>query len=131
MAISSRFLGADAVHRRIDGCPLSVQPPSEDERACATCPFNVVFPEQAQVGCSIDTPVELFSKAHASLARRDAALAVTFDALRATPGAVDAAIAERWLAVATRWDALIGDDEPEALEVASIIARFARAVITL
>jgi hypothetical protein len=131
VSISSRFLGADALHRRIEGCPLAARPPSDDERACATCPFNVVFREQPMVGCSIDTPVEVFSKAHATLAHRAPALAVTLDALRAEPGVVDRARAERWLAIATRWDESIDDADVEALEVASIIARFAHAAITL
>jgi hypothetical protein len=129
----SRFVDEDAHFDAVPGCPLrgaraGRATAQSDERACATCRYNVCFPSQPTVGCTWRTPAPVVSAARARL---PAALAPDLDALLALRRPIDPRELGPWSALAEAWLAQVSADDEAGREVASTIARFARAGLGL
>jgi hypothetical protein len=144
MGLRSRFLDAHRVHHRVPGCPLAAPPAigaaAVDERACGACPYNLLAPGRARIGCEVRTPDDVLQAARTALAARGEALARELEALLvtslSTTGAKDDATARRGLALAELWyeriDRADADADADAeREVARLLARFFRASLDL
>lgn len=69
MTIVSGFVRAERFHE-VEGCPLADPAASDvDESACAGCPFNVLKPGAARIGCVMNTPFRGYQKALAHVER--------------------------------------------------------------
>lgn len=129
MAITTRLLGD--FHLDILDCPRRTEGESRD--ACRRCPHNVCFPSQAEIGCVVRTPIEVYEAARSHLRERSPELSSELEALITRvgelPGGLDDTITERWLRLAERWFAQLppGGGAASEREVAQVIARFARA----
>ncbi|MCK6549849.1 hypothetical protein L6R52_28690 [Myxococcota bacterium] len=133
MSITSRFLDADVLQASVHGCPLTPRPPREDTSACVSCRFNVAAPGIAQPGCTSQIPDDVFTRAEAALRTRAPELARELVALRngacALTGASSDTNAQRWLALAGAWYSKLGPRDGDELEIAMVIARFARGAL--
>ncbi len=123
----SRFVDEDRHFEEVPGCPLrgarSGQAKTQiDESACARCRYNVCFPRQPTIGCTMRTPDDVVDRARR---RADPGLAEELAALRAAQVRAGRADAPRFRALGERWLAAAADDDSR--EIASVILRFAAA----
>lgn len=113
MTIVSGFVRADRF-QEIDGCPLvDAAASAMDESACAACPFNVLKPGAARIGCVLHTPFRGYQKALEHIERvagaaRRAQLERTLEAQSAAGLPVEELPSLAALA-ANAWD-LVGSD---------------------
>ena len=131
MAILSGFV-REARVEEIAGCPLTPPEAGGDESSCAACPYNVLNPGHARLGCMVSTPKAVYerSMAHLALISSDdhAVLQQLLKAERETgmtsglsPGAV-----ARVHEIAEKWWPLVGNDQAER-QVVTAILRFCDA----
>ena len=133
MAHLTRFTDFERIRRNVAGCPLATVPPSDDESACARCPYNVVAPGEPTIGCQVRLPNDIIDAALAGLKARAPVLAEELEALLASArdltGEAGDPAPGRWMALAEAWYESIeeGPSASAEREVAMVIARFARA----
>ena len=119
MTIESTFVDVEELRARVLGCPLQEAEPPKARHACATCALNAAFPGEAEVGCQLRTPPDVFAAA-----QRDPEVA----ALIADAQAQDAIWGEAAERLAARaQDVWTRAESDAAREVAAVIANFARA----
>jgi hypothetical protein len=131
MAWVSRFIREDEHFDEVPGCPLrgarsGHATTNVDENACARCRYNVCFPKQATIGCTMRTPADVVERARR---RADPAIAATLKDLRAAQAREGRADPARWRALGERWLATAAADDDEGREIASVIVRFASAAM--
>jgi hypothetical protein len=129
MSAVSRFVDEDAHFREVPGCPLrgvreGRGDDDADEAACARCRYNVLHPQRATIGCTVRTPAGVI---HDARRRAPEALDRELGALRGEGSPVHGALADRWLALGTRWLELVAEDDDAGHELGSVIVRFAQA----
>lgn len=128
MALLSRFT-RDTRFIEVAGCPLGPGG-TDDEGACAHCPYNALLAGKPRVGCVASTSPQQVANALARLQRIDASaharLTAILDAEQRAPetsGLSPGDVAELGR-IATRWSALCGNDADER-QVVAILAGFA------
>lgn len=128
MALLSRFTRTTRFDE-VAGCPLGPAG-TDDESACAGCPYNALLSGKPRVGCVAQTSPQQLHSALSRLQRIDAAactrLTEILDAEQRTPeteGLPAAALAELGR-IATRWSGVCGNDVDER-QVVAILAGFA------
>jgi hypothetical protein len=129
MSAVSRFVDEDAHFQEVQGCPLrgvreGHADDDVDESACARCRYNVVHPQRATIGCTVRTPASVIQNARR---RAPEALDRELGALRAQGSPVQGALADRWLALGTRWLEVVSEDDDAGRELGSVVVRFAQA----
>lgn len=131
MTIVSGFVRAERFHE-VEGCPLADPARSDiDESACAGCPYNVLKPGAARVGCVLHTPFRGYEKALAHVERiagleRRAELEKTLSAQTAA-GIPTERLPELAALAARAWD-LVGSDPEERDAVACLCLFFEGAL---
>lgn len=125
MSFVSRFLHEDEHFAEVPGCPLrgvragavndDDNNNDDGERACARCRYNVCFVGSAEIGCHLRTPDDVVARARAVL---DADTVAQWHEAHAVDDRA------RWKALGHR---LLGIDDDDVREVASVILRFAGA----
>ncbi|MBI1946671.1 MAG: hypothetical protein HYS27_13315 [Deltaproteobacteria bacterium] len=128
MALLSRFT-RDTRFVEVTGCPLGPAG-TDDESACARCPYNALLAGKPRVGCVTSTSPQQVANALARLHSIDtgahARLIAILEAEQHSPettglSAGDVAELAR---IATRWSAVCGNDADER-QVVAILAGFA------
>ncbi len=133
MAILSTLLRGSRVHEVV-GCPLA--PPAgaaRGEEACRGCPYNVIARGHPRIGCTLATPAAHYRAAFGQLQARSPGPAQEAERLLAAQRAavdepLNAAAAERLVALAEHWPSSFERGSPEATVVTALLA-FARYTV--
>ncbi|MCC7070691.1 MAG: hypothetical protein IT383_05175 [Deltaproteobacteria bacterium] len=128
MALLSRFT-RDTRFVEIGGCPLGPDG-SDDQSACARCPYNALLAGKARVGCVASTAPQQLENALARLRSIDAPactrLRTILDAEQHAPETtgLPPGDLEELGRIAARWSAVCSNDVDER-QVVAILAGFA------
>lgn len=116
-----RFHEELALFQTVKRCPLAAQPPARDCEACSSCRFNAAWAGQAEPGCHVDVPVQVWNSAMDKLRAKSAALHTSVNELRRRGPTVESADVPQWETLAAAFNQL-GD--AASREVASTIHLF-------
>lgn len=139
MAILSGLLRTSRF-AEIVGCPLDpaagahAPAAGRSEDACRACPYNVLAPGHARVGCTIATPAAHYTQAFEQLRARAPAAAAEVERLLAEQRSsvdepLDTAAAARLAALAEHWPAWFEAGTPASTVTLTLLA-FARYAAT-
>lgn len=128
MALLSRFT-RDTRFAEVAGCPMGPAG-TDDQSACARCPYNALLAGKARVGCVASTAPHQLENALARLRSIDAAactrLSAILEAEQHTPetNGLSPGELDELGRIAARWSAVCGNDVDER-QVVAILSGFA------
>ena len=131
MAILSGF-AREARVEEIPACPLSTPNAGGDEASCESCPYNVLNPGHARVGCVLSTPKAAYERCLTHLKAISLGDYTELQKILAaeretgmTSGLSPVAV-EQVRKIAEKWWPLVGND-PTEQQVVTAIMRFCDA----